>query len=74
MRHNLETVADNFHLDKQKLTEFALKPENYNKYGIINDNGYITTSTAFTDKLVEDFKKWILKQYNNENTTIYTNN
>lgn len=59
MRHNLNTIADNYNLNKEKLIEFALKHENYNKYGIINENGHITTSTWFTNDLIKDFREHI---------------
>jgi len=57
MRHHLNIIASNYGLDKEKFTEFALKPHNYNKYGIINKNGFVTTSTFFSDDLINDFKK-----------------
>jgi len=57
MRHHLNIIASNYKFDKEKFTEFALKPQNYNKYGIINENGFVTTSTFFTDALVFAFKK-----------------
>ena len=55
MRHHLKIVASNFRLNENELTEFALK--NPRKYGIDNDNGFVTTSTSFTQRLVEDFKE-----------------
>ena len=57
MRHHLNIIASNYNLDKEKFTEFALRKENYNKYGIVNETGFITTSTFFSDSLVRDFKK-----------------
>ena len=54
MRHHLKIVASNFKLDQKALEDFALK--NPCKYGIDNENGFITTSTMFTEELVEDFK------------------
>jgi hypothetical protein len=55
MRHHLKIVASNFRLNENELTAFAL--ENPRKYGIDNDNGFVTTSTSFTKSLVDDFKK-----------------
>jgi len=57
MRHHLDIIATNYKLDKQKFTEFALKKENYDRFGIVNENGFVTTSTFFTDNLVSEFKK-----------------
>ena len=57
MRHHLDIIATNYRLDKKKFTEFALKPENYNKFGIINENGFVTTCTWFSNDLIEAFKK-----------------
>jgi len=54
MRHHLKITASNFKIDEQKLTTFAL--ENHRKYGIIDENGFVTTSTWYTDNLVKDFK------------------
>lgn len=54
MRHHLKIIASNFRIDEEKLTEFALK--NPTKYGIDNENGFVTTSTFYTEKLVKDFK------------------
>lgn len=54
MRHHLKIVARNFNVDQNKLEIFAL--ENKKKYGIDNDNGFITTSTMYTEELINDFK------------------
>ncbi len=54
MRHHLKTVAKNFNVNRKELEEFALK--NPRKYGIDNENGFITTSTLFTEDLIKDFK------------------
>lgn len=55
MRHHLKIVASNFRLNENELTAFAL--QNPRKYGIDNENGFVTTSTSFTQSLVEDFRK-----------------
>lgn len=54
MRHHLKIVAKNFQVDQKELEEFALKTPI--KYGIDNENGFITTSTLFTEDLIDDFK------------------
>lgn len=54
MRHHLKIVARNFNVDQKELELFAL--ENKKKYGIDNDNGFITTSTMYTEELIKDFK------------------
>lgn len=54
MRHHLKIVANNFRVNEKELEEFALK--NPRKYGIDNENGFITTSTMFTEDLIKDFK------------------
>jgi hypothetical protein len=53
MRHDINIIASNYKLDKEKFREFALKYES--KYGIINESGLVTTSTSFCDDLVDDF-------------------
>ncbi len=57
MRHDLNIIAKHNNFDKDKFTEFALRPENYNKHGINNENGFVTTSTLFSTELIADFKK-----------------
>lgn len=54
MEHHLKIVASNFQLDEKKLTEFALK--NKSRYGIVNNKGFVTTTTLFTQRLVDDFQ------------------
>jgi len=54
MRHHLKIVARNFQVDQKELEEFAL--ENPKKYGIDNENGFITTSTWWTEDLIRDFR------------------
>jgi hypothetical protein len=59
MKHHLKIVAKNFKLDEKKLTEFALL--NPRKYGIEKQGDFVTTTTLFTETLVEEFKtitKW----------------
>lgn len=53
MKHDINIIASNYKLDKEKFREFALK-YSY-KYGIINENGFVTTSTSFGDSLIKDF-------------------
>ena len=55
MRHHLKIVAKNAQISQKELEEFALK--NKRKYGIQDENGFITTSTLFTNDLINDFKK-----------------
>ena len=55
MRHHLKIVALNFQISQKELEEFALK--NKRKYGIQDENGFITTSTWHTEDLINDFKK-----------------
>lgn len=55
MRHHLKIVAKNFNVDENQLTEFALK--NKRKYGIEVQGNFVTTSTMFSEELIEDFKK-----------------
>ena len=57
MEHTLNEIATIFSLDEEKLTEFALLPINRHKYGILNEHGVITTTTFFSDSLINDFKK-----------------
>jgi hypothetical protein len=54
MRHHLKIVAKNFKVDEKKLTEFALL--NPRRYGIEQQGDFITTTTLFTETLIEDFK------------------
>jgi len=54
MRHHLKIVASIFKVNQQDLEDFALK--NKRKYGIVDENGFITTSTMFTEELIKDFK------------------
>lgn len=54
MRHHLKIIAKNFNLNQKELEEFALKTPR--KYGIDNENGFISTSTFYTIDLVNDFK------------------
>jgi hypothetical protein len=56
MRNDINIVARNFRLNKTKLKEFALKPEN-EKYSITNENGFVTIPTSSTNEFVEAFKK-----------------
>jgi len=55
MRHHLKIVAKNFNVDENQLTEFALK--NKRKYGIEVQGNFVTTSTMFSEELIENFKK-----------------
>ena len=55
MRHHLKLVAKHFQVDQTELENFALK--NKKKYGIDDENGFITTSTTYTEDLIRDFKK-----------------
>lgn len=55
MRHHLKIVASNFKVDQKQLENFALK--NKKRYGIEDENGFITTSTMYTEDLIRDFKK-----------------
>jgi hypothetical protein len=54
MRHLVSDVAKNFRIDPIALTRFAIRY--HNKYGIIAENGKVTTSTSFSDALVKDFE------------------
>lgn len=54
MRHDINIIASNYKLNKDELRSFALA--NKSKYGIDDENGFITTSTSFTLDLVTDFK------------------
>lgn len=54
MRHDINTIARNYMLNRQRFRDFALL--NMSKYGIDNENGFITTSTWYTNDLVADFK------------------
>lgn len=54
MRHDINTVARNFMLNRKRFRDFAL--DNASKYGIDNENGFVTTSTWYTNDLVADFK------------------
>lgn len=54
MRHHLKIVARIFNVNQQELEDFARK--NKRKYGIEDENGFITTSTLFTEELIKDFK------------------
>lgn len=54
MQHHLKIVAKNFKVNQKELEIFALK--NPKKYGIENNNGFITTTTMFTEDLIKDFK------------------
>jgi hypothetical protein len=56
MRHHLNIIAAIYKFDKKDFTDFALKPENYNKHGILNENGFVTTSTMFSEGLVDSYK------------------
>lgn len=53
MQHHLKIIAKNFRLNQKDLEELALK--NPRKYGINNNNGFITTTTLFTETLIKDF-------------------
>jgi len=57
MEHTLKEIATIFSLDEEKLTEFALLPIKRHKDGILNEHGVITTTTFFSDSLINDFKK-----------------
>ena len=51
----LSTIAKKFMLNPNKFTEFAMKDQS--RYGIIvEENGTVTTSTLFSDKLVNEYK------------------
>jgi len=54
MRHDINTIASNFHLNRKRLRNFA--KTNANKYGVDVDGSMMTTSTWYTNKLVADFK------------------
>jgi hypothetical protein len=54
MRHDINTIARNYHLDRNRFRDFAQL--NQSKYGIDIDNGFMTTSTWYTNDLVADFK------------------
>jgi len=54
MRHNLKQIAQNFRLPLRGFIEFALK--NPNKFGIDEENGIVTTSTFWTELLVQEFR------------------
>ena len=53
MRHHLNVIASNYQFDKQDFTDFALKDKR--KYGIEDEDGFVTTSTLFSDKLIKDY-------------------
>lgn len=65
MEHHLKIVARNYHLDQKELEEFAL--QNPKKYGISNVDGFITTTTWYTEDLIKDFSENKLKTKENEN-------
>lgn len=54
MTHHLKIVASNFRLNEKALTDFALK--NKSKYGIEKRGNFVTTTTSFTNNLVNDFQ------------------
>lgn len=54
MRHHINIVARNFGIDKAKFEQYALG--NITKFGLENDNGFITVSTSRSEDLVEAFK------------------
>lgn len=55
MRHDINSIARHYKLDKDMFRVFALN--NKSKYGIDDKNVFITTSTFYTDDLVNDFKE-----------------
>jgi len=54
MQHDLKVIARNFRFDEKEFVEFALN--NKRKYGIVEDVGIITTSTWFSDDLINGFR------------------
>lgn len=55
MWHNIDQVAENFFLDKEKFREFA--KQNIHKYNLIVNKDSIEVSTINADNLINDFKK-----------------
>lgn len=54
MRHDINQIASNFHLNRKRFRDFA--QANHNKYGVVIEGSYMTTSTWYTNDLVADFK------------------
>tara|TARA_R110000782_G_scaffold264883_2_gene358292 strand:- start:123 stop:434 length:312 start_codon:yes stop_codon:yes gene_type:complete len=70
MRHHLKIVAKNFQVDEKKLTEFALA--NPKSYGIEAQGDFVTTSTLFSEILIEDFKSKPLRLYSKQHDSYCT--
>ena len=70
MEHNIKNIAYNHHLNSTALTRFACAFQN--KYGILNDNGFVTTTTWFVNDLINDFKELPVDQLSNYSNPFLT--
>lgn len=57
MNHTLERVAGFRLLNERKLTAFACKPENFDRFGLIASGPDITVNTWHVDGLIDAYKK-----------------
>lgn len=56
MWHPLHVVAKSRFLNLDKLTDFAGRPENWKKYGLVSAGQGLEVSTWNLDNLVSDFR------------------
>jgi len=57
MRYRLDDIASDYKFDYQDFAKFATEAFKPNLYCLIEIGGVLTTSSWFSDKLIDDYKQ-----------------